>query len=82
MLTTYNLSFSKGKIHVDIFDAFTGVRIAGGIWSDADAMSALAFLKDHQDELTFMPRGIPETREDFEGHLTPMKGDDRDQACH
>jgi hypothetical protein len=71
MLTTYNLSFSKGKIHVDIFDAFTGVRIAGGIWSDADAMLALAFLKDHQDELTFMPRGIPETLEDFLGHLTP-----------
>jgi hypothetical protein len=64
MLTTYNLSFSKGKIHVDIFDAFTGVRIAGGIWSDADAMLALAFLKDHQDELTFMPRVTPELPED------------------
>jgi len=66
MLTTYNLSFSKGKIHVDIFDAFTGIRFAGGIWSEADALLALEFLKDHQGELTFLPRVTAETREDVE----------------
>jgi len=76
MIRTYSVGFSTlGKIHIAVKDGFTEEITATGIWSAGELDAAMSFLRDHleEDAGCFVPRITPETREDIEGHVTPIE---------
>ena len=76
MIRTYFVGFSTlGKIHIAVKDGFTEEITATGIWSAGELDAAMGFLRDHleEDAGCFLPRIAPETREDIEGHVTPIE---------
>ena len=76
MIRTYSVGFSTlGKIHIAIKDGWTNDIISTAIYSVEDMPKAIGFLRDHleEDAGCFVPRITPETREDIEGHVTPIE---------